>query len=246
MNRLHQLAARIDQRLQHFEGGAIDLREDSNYGGCLSDRPYFPKLYISGKRDASLMSMPGEGTATIEYKVQSRRVDESNPDGPRYGADIEIRSIDPIAGGDDGDGEDAEDAADEEDDAGDDGEDTADLGSTIFLHQFGCGVGGKGKKKKKFEPFGSATVKATEMGSGRLLHQLSGGDRDRDAEGRFDRGDVAKPDDFAMAGMSGKKKLGIGAGLGVAAGSAALAAPKVRKAARAALAAAMLRKSALV
>jgi len=233
--------------------------------------------------------MPGEGTATIEYKVQSRRVDESNPDGPRYGADIEIRSIDPIAGADDGDGADGEDAADEEDDAGDDG-DSTDMGSTIFLRQFGsagfqrmrrvegalakklkkagAGTGAHNramrsavwpKQEEKFVGSVQRAMKrpdfgllqtpklrqaAKQLGSTLFLHQFAG-ERDRDPEGRFDRGDVAKPDDFAAAGMAGKKKLAMGAGLGVAAGGAALASPKVRKAGKAALAAMMLRRSAM-
>ena len=62
MDRLTQLASEIDARLRHFE--AIDLREDSSYGcGSLSDNPYFPKLYLNGRRDPELMNIPGEGSA---------------------------------------------------------------------------------------------------------------------------------------------------------------------------------------
>ena len=54
------------------------------------------------------------------------------------------------------------------------------------------------------------------------LHQFAG-TRDRDAEGRFDSGTVAKPDDYALA-MAPKKSgivkpLAIGAGAGLLTGT---------------------------
>lgn len=98
MNRLTELTQAIDQHLKQF--GAIDTAQEPwSYGGlCDSDRkPHFPNLYISRSKDPGLMSMQGEGSATIVYKVRRRNVDEDQADGvPLYGADIEVRSIEPI------------------------------------------------------------------------------------------------------------------------------------------------------
>lgn len=93
---IHDLSARIDEHLREFQ--AIDLREESSSDCCLSPvRAYFPSLYLSGKKDKGLMNLPTVGKAMIDYKVRRRHVDEGRDDGvPRYGADIEIQSIEHV------------------------------------------------------------------------------------------------------------------------------------------------------
>lgn len=95
--RVMDMAERVDSRLKEF----ISTEELPWSGGlCGSgyDKPSFPSLYLSRSTDASLMKMPGEGTAMVNYKIRSRTTDESRDDGqPLYGASIEIRSIEPIA-----------------------------------------------------------------------------------------------------------------------------------------------------
>ena len=71
----------------------------------------------------------------------------------------------------------------------------------------------------------------SELASADFLHHFAG-TRDRDAEGRFDSGTVARTDDYALA-MAPKKKLGmgkkllIGAGAGLVAGGAMIARRKL-------------------
>lgn len=95
--RLTQLSAALDDRLKQFQ--SIDTAEESySYCGYADGdrKPSFPSLYLSRSKDKGLMGMPGEGEATVRYKVRSRSVDESRGDGvPLYGANIEIRSIEP-------------------------------------------------------------------------------------------------------------------------------------------------------
>ena len=257
MNPILTLAAAIDSRLHDF--AAIDLREDS--GGCcdsLSARPWFPKLYLSGKKDKALMSLPGEGTALIGYKVQRRTIDESNDDGPRYGADIEVRSIEPYA----------EEPADDEED-----EPAAELMAALEgVREFGfkprtatqllktskrnplklgkTSAPGEFKVYPKGRPYSGTAYYTDDLkdardtaaamlktnrkrvrdgvpgffaAGGDGLHHFAG-ERDRDPEGRFSNGQVARPDDFMLAhqakpkaslakkaALAGAGALGVGA-----------------------------------
>ena len=90
------MAAAVGDHLREF--AEIDLREEP-YPCGISDscaKPYFPKLYLNGRKDKALMTMPGSGRALVRYKVQRRNIDETREDGPRYGADIEVQSIEPV------------------------------------------------------------------------------------------------------------------------------------------------------
>jgi len=205
MNRLLQLAAVVDERLNQF--GAIDLREEP--GSCFigDSKPYYPKLYLSGKKDKALMSLPGEGTAQIAYRVLRRNIDETGVNGPTYGADIEVQSIEPVA----------------EEPPDDEANETEDLQADLIrLRHFMCGdtppsipTVKPGKKK----------VKGTKKDLSSTLFLRHFDERNRDPEGRFDSGTVARPDDFAIAMMpAAQPKQGPGLGkLAAAAGAGAFA-----------------------
>ena len=73
----------------------VDLGEmPKDMGGTLptpaqeEGKPYFPTLYISGKR---VEDMPAEGTATITYKLK-RSTTEYGEDG-KSSVDIEVQDI---------------------------------------------------------------------------------------------------------------------------------------------------------
>lgn len=229
MNRILSLAAAVGAHLKEF--AEIDLREDSG-NGCepsLYSKPYFPKLYLNGRKDKALLTMPGEGRALVRYKVQRRNIDETREDGPRYGADIEVQSIEPVP----------EEAS-------------AELARADFLREFGfkprtatqllktskrnpLKISKDGFGEFKVHPKGKpshggsyftndvkdARATAADMikrnrkrvrdgapgffsAAGRL-HEFAG-ERDRDEAGRFATGQVAKPEDFMLAQ---KKKPGL-------------------------------------
>ena len=101
--RVVDMGARLDAVLRNFQ--AISTAEEPyNYSPCGPSldggrKPNFPSLYLSRSTDKGLMKMQGEGTAVVNYKIRSRSIDENTEDGvPLYGASIEIRSIEPIAG----------------------------------------------------------------------------------------------------------------------------------------------------
>jgi len=92
MNRLLQLAAVIDQHLHQFD--AVDLRREPSPWDCSTSAPSGPGLYISRVKDKGIMNLPTTGKAIVDYRVKNRNIDETSVDGePRYGADIEVFSI---------------------------------------------------------------------------------------------------------------------------------------------------------
>lgn len=114
--RVVEMSARLDAVLRNF--AAIDTEEvpyeyGDSYPSAGNRKPSFPCLYLSRSKDKGLMKMPGEGQAVVNYKVKSRNVSEDTEDGvPLYGANIEIRSIEPMEGG------------------------GTELGETLFLREF--------------------------------------------------------------------------------------------------------------
>jgi hypothetical protein len=45
-------------------------------------------------KDKAIMNLPSTGKAIVDYRVKNRNIDETSVDGePRYGADIEVFSI---------------------------------------------------------------------------------------------------------------------------------------------------------
>jgi hypothetical protein len=239
------LSERIEGHLHEFE--AVDLREEP-YSGCDPDaKPCFPSLYLSGKKDKGLMNLPTVGKAMIDYKVKRRHVDESREDGvPRYGADIEIQSIEHVE-------------MPEEDE-----EEGAELSRPLSIREFGSsGQASLRRKMVGLTKDGDFTAarkiqkkaaiidrkKSIVIPSGRLDPALGGlfkqadawdkankalpsrrglaariddhlrefaGERERDPAGRFAAGRVPSPDDFAIASQARKKKAAAGVAAGVA------------------------------
>lgn len=114
--RVVEMSARLDAVLREF--AAIDTEEvpydyGDSYPSAGNRKPSFPCLYLNRSKDKGLMKMAGEGQAVVNYKVKSRNVSEDTEDGvPLYGANIEIRSIEPMEGG------------------------GTELGETLFLREF--------------------------------------------------------------------------------------------------------------
>jgi hypothetical protein len=113
VRRAVELSERVGDRLKEFVS-TEEVPYSYGLGGGSDMKPNFPSLYLSRSTDASLMKMPGEGSAMVKYRIKRREIDESREDGqPLYGASIEIQSLDPVA--------------DEE----------TGLESTVFLKEFG-------------------------------------------------------------------------------------------------------------
>lgn len=79
----------------------IDLGNTPSYASCspLSSGRYYPTLYVSREADdKGLQGLPAKGKATVEYRVRSRTVSEDEKGNKRTSVDIEVHSIEPIAG----------------------------------------------------------------------------------------------------------------------------------------------------
>jgi hypothetical protein len=82
-----QLAARIDAQLQEFS--EIPLCEDGQSWDA-------PSLHVYGKKDPGLHKLPNSGKATISYRVRRKTVDIRDNGEERYGAEINVDSIEPV------------------------------------------------------------------------------------------------------------------------------------------------------
>lgn len=97
VRRAVELSERVGDRLREFVS-TEELPYSYGLGGEGERKPNYPSLYLSRSTDPGLMKLPGEGTATVKYRVKRREIDESREDGqPLYGASIEIQSLDPVA-----------------------------------------------------------------------------------------------------------------------------------------------------
>ena len=255
---LARSSARLDAVLHQFQ--AISTAEEPyNYSPCGPSlggggKMNFPSLYLSRSTDKGLMKMQGEGTAMVNYKIRSRSIDENTEDGvPLYGASIEIRSIEPIAG---------------------EVEEESELSETLFLREFAVparsvtklmktsklnplairktGMGGefrvapKGAAVKGPKGYFTDDIKDARGTAADLLKRKRAGQevgfssplylrsfgvaRDRDGEGRYSAGNVPGADDYAIAGaVAPKKKSLLGAGVaGLAGGAAAYGALRTK------------------
>lgn len=101
LQRLQELAAKVDDRLSEFE---VDLGHTVEpYVPMVPERERpkkrveYPTLWVNGRKDRGIFDLPKKGKAVINYRVKSRSVRDDNSDGKeRFSTDIEIRSIDPI------------------------------------------------------------------------------------------------------------------------------------------------------
>jgi hypothetical protein len=97
VRRAVELSERVGDRLKEFVS-TEEVPYSYGLGGISENKPSYPSLYLSRSTDASLMKMPGEGSAMVKYRIKRREIDESREDGqPLYGASIEIQSLDPVA-----------------------------------------------------------------------------------------------------------------------------------------------------